>query len=209
MSPVFSTVFLWLLAAILWWSGWREETSEGIPHWAVGIFLAGWPLAWLFNLPVSPTITLNGAWVWTLLAILLLGSRLSTARRWMSLSTGILIGCIYVLVSRISYYPSGISHYVAPWGAAILVGWLAAMLLRNVSEQVFAVSTGFYVSLAVSSYIQVTMDSLYVIKTTEWMENWWIAVLSAQLWTISVRVVSEYTRRVVNRMGGRRGGQSS
>lgn len=207
MSPAFGAVFLWLTATILWWSGWREEGSAGLSHRAVGVFLAVWPFAWLANVKFTPTVSINGAWVWTFIAIILLAWRMPSTRRWMSVSAGFLIGSIYVLLSRIAYYPSGFSHFFASWGTAVVVGWLSALLLRNVSEQVLAVSAGLYLSEGLAVYVHASSIDFPIVNTSEWVEGWWIAVLYARLWSASVRVLMESTRRLTFKLGGKRGGQ--
>jgi hypothetical protein len=207
MSPVFGEVFLWLLATILWWSGWREEVTGSIPHWAVGIFLAIWPLALLANVPITPSISLNGAWLWTLLALITMAMGIQQTRTWTSISAGVLLGCINLLLSRIAYYPSGFSHYYAPWVTAILVGWLSSLLLRNASEQFLAISAGLYLSEGISAFLFFKSDAIPAVKAAEWMEMWWIAVLFARLWSVSMKSIAVQARRLALKMGWKRGGQ--
>ncbi len=209
MSPVFSAVFLWILATILWWSGWREEATEGIPHWAVGVFLAVWPLALLGDVAITSSLMLNGAWIWTLLAIVTIAWRIHPSRRLLSLSAGMLIGSIYLLLSRLSFYPFGLSHFIAPWGTAIIVGWLSALLLRNASEQILTVSSALYLSEGISAFAQSASDVIPVVQASEWMEGWWIAVLYARLWSVSVKSIAGQASKWALKMGWKRGGQSS
>jgi hypothetical protein len=209
MSPVFAAVFLWLLATILWWSGWREEAAGCIPYWAVGVFLAIWPLALLANVPITPSLSVNVAWLWTLLAIITMAMGIQQTRRWTSISAGVLLGCIYLLLNRIAYYPSGFSHYFAPWGTAIVVGWLSSLLLRNASEQFLAISAGLYLSEGISAFLMFISDSNLDIKAAEWMEVWWIAVLFTRLWSVSMKSIAVQARRLALKMGWNRGGQRS
>ncbi len=209
MSPVFGAVFLWLLATILWWSGWREEATEDIPHWAVGVFLSGWPMALLVNVRLTASLSLNGAWIWMLACIAIMAWRIPSIRRWTSVSAGILVGAVYILIYRLAYYPSGFTHFLAPWGAAMLVGWLAALLLRNVSEQVLAVSSGLYFSAGITVLVHGSSEPDALVHASEWMQGWWIAVLYARLWSVSVRTVLDQAKRWSFKMGGKRGGQRS
>jgi hypothetical protein len=207
MSPVFGAVFLWLLATILWWSGWREEAVGSIPHWAVGTFLAVWPMALIASVDITPAISFNGAWLWTLSAIIVLGRGIQTTRRWTSISAGVLLGCVYLLLSRLALYPSGFSHYFAPWGAAIVVGWFSAMILRNAPEQLLAVSAGLYLSEGITALVMTVTDSFAVVQASEWMEGWWIAVLFARLWSVSVKSLATQARRWALKISRGRGGQ--
>ncbi|MCD9021226.1 hypothetical protein [Cohnella silvisoli] len=209
MSPVFSAVFLWLMATILWWSGWREEAGEGFPHWMVGSFLAIWPLALLANVAITPSLQVNGAWLWTLFALITMAWRTNPNRRWTSISAGVLLGSIYLLLCRLAYYPSGFSHFIAPWGTAILVGCLSALLLRNSTEQLLAISTALYLSEGITVFVQSTSDTFPIVKASEWLEVWWISVLVSRLWSISVKSAAIQARRWAFKMGWKRGRHSS
>jgi hypothetical protein len=209
MSPVFGAVFLWISATILWWSGWREEAADGIPQWAVGVFLSVWPLALLGEISITPALDINGAWIWTWVAYLVLARRIPSSRRWISISVGVLLGSIYLLLNRLAYYPSGFSHFFAPWGIAVLVGWLSAILLRPASEQLLAISTAIFLNEGITTHLLTPIDSILLNNVSEWMENWWIAVLSARLGTVLVRTLVDQTRRRVVKLGWRRRGQRS
>jgi hypothetical protein len=209
MSPVFGAVFLWISATILWWSGWREEAADGIPHWAVGVFLSVWPLALLGKVSITPALDINGAWIWTWVAYLLLAWRIPSSRRWTSISVGVLLGSIYLLLSRLAYYPSGFSHFFAPWGIAVLIGWLAAILLRPASEQFLAISTTIFLTEGITTHLLTSTDSIHLSHVSEWMKNWWIAVLCARLGSVFVSTLTDKTRRWVVKLGLRRGGQRS
>jgi xanthosine utilization system XapX-like protein len=209
MPPAYGAAFLWLMTTILWWSGWREEASEGIPHWAVGAFLAVWPFAWLGNVVVTPNFTVNGAWIWTFLAGALLARRTHAKRRWTAISAGLLVGSIYVLVSRLAHYPTGFSHYLDPWGAAIVVGFLTSLIVRSVSEQVLAISTGLYVSMGIYAYLQTASGTIFEGKASEWMAGWWIAVLSSRLSSLTVRALADLARKWTFKVGEKRGDQRS
>ncbi|WP_147423824.1 hypothetical protein [Cohnella endophytica] len=208
MSPAFGAAFLWLLTTILWWSGWREESKERLPHWAVGVFLAVWPMALLINVKLTLALTFNGAWLWTLVAIVVLAVITPSVRRWMAMSSGVLLGAVYVLISRLAYYPSGFSHAYASWLTAMIVGALAAVLLRGVSEQVLAISAAFYLSDGITAFVHSSMasEAIPISRAMDWMEAWWVALLSARLGTISVKATMELARRWAPRWGGR-GGQ--
>lgn len=209
MSPLFGAVFLWLLAAILWWSGWREDATEGFPHWGVGIFLSLWPMTVLINIPLTSSLAVNGAWIWTTVSVLVLSCRISPNRRLTSISAGMLVGSVYVLLNRLAYYPSGFSHYFAPWGAAILLGWLSSLLLRNVWEQVLTLSVGLYLSAGIGLLVQTSLGETQVVRGAEWMEGWWIALLSARLWSLAVSTFADTGRKWAFKMGEKRGGQRS
>jgi len=207
MSPIFIAAFLWLIAAILWWSGWREEPAEGVPHWAVGIFLAIWPLAVLGSLPITSSVSLNGACLWTLISVGALGWRTPSARRWLSLSAGLLIGSVAILLGRLAYSPIGIAHDYASWAIPVLVGWLAALFLRPLPEQVLAISFSLVLSEGIAALVHAPGETMTAIKGAAWLEGWWIAVSFARLWSAAVKSAMEIGRKITLKFGGKRGGQ--
>jgi uncharacterized membrane protein AbrB (regulator of aidB expression) len=91
----------------------------------------------------------------------------------------------------------------------MIVGWLSALLLRNVSEQVLAVSCGLYFSAFLSVLTHGSTEPDALVRASEWMQGWWIAVLFARLWSVTVRNVSDQTKRWSFKLGGKRGGQRS
>jgi hypothetical protein len=202
---MFGAVLLWISATVLWWSGWKEEAAEGIPHWAVGVFLAVWPVALFWNFTATASLTVNGAWIWTIMASITMAVRLQPTRRWTSISAGVLLGSVYLLLSRLSFYPSTYSHFFASWTIAIIVGWISAILLRNASEQILAISSALFFSEGISIIVFSTSESISLDKSSEWIEYWWIAVLYARLWSVSVQSIADQARRLALRMGWRRG----
>ncbi|MFC4599099.1 hypothetical protein [Cohnella hongkongensis] len=208
MSPLYGAAFLWLVATILWWSGWREESTDALPQWAVGLFLALWPLAWLGQLPVTETVSVNGASVWTMLSVLAIACLIPAARRWTAVSGGLLIGSLSILAARLTFLPSGYSPEASSWAIAAWVGWLVALLFRSVSEQVLAISVGLGLNAAAFAFLR-SQDALPAMRAEDSMQAWWIALFSARLWTIGLRAAGVLGRKWALKLNGRRGGQRS
>lgn len=209
MSPVLGAVLLWLSVSVLWWSGWREEVAEGIPYWSVGVFLAGWPIALLWELKINTNILVNGAWAWTLAAVLLLVIRIHAVRSWTALSAGLLLGSIYLLLGRLSDYPFALSHFLTSWTLAIFLGCLAALLLRYAPEQLIAVTISLFLFDAITVVVFHPAERITIGHDSEWMKGWWITVLSARLWSVSIARIRSFVLRWSYKMGFRRGGQRS
>jgi hypothetical protein len=194
VSAVLGIVLLWFSASILWWSGWKEEVAEGIPHWAVRVFLLGWPIAMFWQISLSAYIRIEGAWIWTCIAFVVLAVRLNPTRRWTTFSMGILLGAIYILLSRLSIHPATLSHFLTPWGMSIFIGWLTSLLLRNTSEQVLAITTSLLLYKAFSVGFLQSIQQITMVDTS-WMEAWWIALLSARLWTVTALTLLNKSRK--------------
>jgi len=209
MSPLYGAAFLWLVAAILWWSGWREETTENLPGWAAGLFLAVWPLAWLGKVTIADDLSVNGAWVWTLFSAVLAGARMPAARRWTSASGGLLIGSVAILAGRLIFIPSGFEPDGSSWAIAALIGLLAGLLLRSASEQAVAVSVCLVINEVAHVLLRAQADTLPAGAPDEGLQAWWIAILCARLWTTFAKAAGEQGRKWAVRSGGRRGGQRS
>ncbi|MFC5467794.1 hypothetical protein ACFPPD_03625 [Cohnella suwonensis] len=205
MSPLYGSAFLWLLAAVLWWSGWREEPDGRVPRWAVGVFLAGWPFLLRMDIP-TPFATINGAWAWTLSAVCVLAWKTPGARRWTALSSGVLLGAVYLLFGRLASYPGGYPRAATLWLLAAMIGWMASLFLRAASDQTLAISVAFYSSVGLMAFVKGTDVAAHPFWATEWTESWWTAVLAARLWTIGVDAAAEKAGRWIPRWGSRRGG---
>jgi hypothetical protein len=206
MSSMLAVISLWSIATILWWSGWREEIGGGISHRAVGIFLVGWPFTWLWQWRLNTELNIQGVWVWTFIAFVALFVCTLPARRWTALSVGILLGSIYLLLSRLSYYPLLLSPYLSSWGLALVVGALAALLLSYASEQLLAISASFFIVNAVAVGFHSPLEVI-TFGDTAWMEGWWMAVLFSRLWSVTIPVLLNQMSKWVFRWGRRRGGQ--
>lgn len=202
-------ILLWICATILWWSGWRDEAAEGIPQWAVGIFLAGWAFTLLLQIKLNSTQVVNGAWVWTLLAFICLTWSIPSTRRWTSLSGGVLLGSVYLLLNRLSYYPSIGSHFFHSWVLAMVLGCLCALLLRNASEQLVAVTASLFLSEGITEMILNPTAVISLVQAADWMQSWWIAVLCARLLSVSISSMKTVVNRWAHHMGWSRGGQRS
>ncbi|MFC5531724.1 hypothetical protein [Cohnella yongneupensis] len=209
MSPVFGAVILWLATVILWWSGWKEEAADGIPHRAVAIFLSGWPLFMGWSLPLTSSVSLHGAWVWTLALIFAVAWKMEASWRWTSVSAGLLFGSIYLLLHRLSYFPFDWSQIAAPWGAAILIGGLAAILLRDAPAQLLSLSVAIAISESVTAIVVGHAGAVVSGHSLEWMRNWWIAVLFARLCAAIMQMFARVKRHREQRIGWRRGGERS
>lgn len=209
MSPVFGAVILWLATVILWWSGWKEEATGGIPHRAVAIFLISWPLFLGWSLPLSSSVSLQGAWIWTIALIIAVAWNMEASWRWTSVSAGLLFGSIYLLMHRLSNYPFEWSRVVAPLGAAILIGVLAAILLRDASSQLLSLSVAIAISESVTAIVFSRSDSVVEGGSLEWMRNWWVGVLLARCCASFFAVWLRYRRQRELKIGWRRGGERS
>lgn len=206
MSDVLGIVLLWFSASILWWSGWKDEVAGGIPHRAVKVFLLGWPLAMFLEISLSAYVKIEGAWIWNSIAFVVLSVRLYPARRFTTLSTAILLGMIYYLLSRLAIYPATLSHFLSPWGMSVFIGWLTSLLLRDVSEQMIAITSSLLLNEVVSAGFLQPLQQINV-GDTSWMEAWWIALLTARLWTVTALELMNKGKKWSVRLIRKRGGQ--
>lgn len=207
MSPVFEAVILWLATVILWWSGWKEEAAGGIPHRAVAVFLSGWPLFMGWSLSLSPSVSLPGAWVWTLALIVAVAWRMEPSWRWTSVSAGLLFASIYLILQRVAYYPHDWSKIAAPWGASIFIGALAALMLKDAPAQLLSLSVAIAICEGVTAVIFGGVDMVYSGSSLDWIRNWWVAVLCARLCAAIILASARIRRPLARRTGWRRGGE--
>ncbi|XID94244.1 hypothetical protein ACF3MZ_06895 [Paenibacillaceae bacterium WGS1546] len=183
MSPIFGAAFLWLVATILWWSGWREEPAGELPHWTVGVFLSVWPIALFGNIRLTPAYSVNGAWAWTVLAVLFVALRLPPASRWKAISAGLLVGAVALLLERLAFAAYGFVHGFLPWGIALIVGLLAALSFRSLNEQALAITASELFAGGTAALLASQAGPFSSEWTAQWLCAWWIAVLFARAWT--------------------------
>jgi len=209
MSPLYGAPFLWLIGAILWWSGWRKETADDLPEWAVGIFLAVWPLAFLGRFSGARELGMSAAWAWTLLAAIVLGWRMPPARRWTAASAGLLVGSVSIFIGRLAQMPDDLAHGLSPAVVSIVAGAIAAILLSSASEQTLAISISLALSAAAFAIAHVGPNAPAGMREAQWLESWWISVLFARLWTVAGLRISGQARKWAYKLGEKRGGQRS
>jgi hypothetical protein len=206
MPPGYAAFFMWVASAVLWWSGWREETADGIPDRAVAVFLAGWPVtAWKNTVlweSAAHNIAVNGVFLWTTVAMTALALRMETSARWTALSAGFLTGSFTMLLLF-----SPLLYLFAPdWtsgrGVAIIAGLTTAVLIKGASGQVLGVTTALLLyEVLRSAWIQNSGSIL--IGDGRWMESWWISVLAARLASVLAKIaVTRMGRNGWKREGG-------
>jgi hypothetical protein len=61
----------------------------------------------------------------------------------------------------------------------------------------------------INTYLLTSAGTTLNGNVTEWMENWWIAVLFARLGSVFVGNVTDQSKKWAVKLGWRRGGQRS
>lgn len=185
MPPGYTAFFLWIASAILWWSGWRKETSEGIPDAAVAVFLAGWPFAAWIHWPVGDQVRVNGAFAWTALAMIALLWRMKEPGRWTSISAGLLIGSLGLGTVSNAWQAAGLPDWTSGGPAAAAAGAAACLLTGSAAEQIAAVTVAIMMPELLKAAV-LTEAGRVTIGSASWMAGWWIAVVSARLLAAAV-----------------------
>ncbi|MFC5699866.1 hypothetical protein ACFPVX_01115 [Cohnella faecalis] len=203
MPPLYGAGFLWIAASVLWWSGWREESEDRLPDRAAAVFLAGWPLTAWWSRQVEPGVTINGAFAWAGIAMLVLLWRLSSGRRWTAVAAGMMIGCLFVLLEKWPAFERNGFDPSEPWPLALLGGVLLGFLLRTASEQIVALTAALILAEGFAA-LPLRESGYAIIGNAEWMERWWIALLSARLWSwLAAAFVRWFWNPSWNKDGGR------
>ncbi|MBW5446661.1 hypothetical protein GE107_11375 [Cohnella sp. CFH 77786] len=202
MPPGYTAFFLWVASAVLWWSGWREETADGIPDYAVAVFLAGWPLAAWLELPAGGHATVGGAFVWTALAVFALAWRMESPARWTAWSAGFLLGSLMLILTISPWLSIRLPEEMHGRAAGALTGAASTLLVPGAAGQVAAVTLAMSIpDLWRAGWLQAGGR---LIGSGRWMESWWIAVLTAR----SLSVLAAFARRNVVSFGWRKGRES-
>lgn len=183
MPPGYTAFFMWTASAILWWSGWRKETADNIPDTAVAVFLAGWPLTAWIDVPLGGRHQLNGAMLWTALAMAALALRMENEGRLTALSSGFLIGSMTVWLTFIPPFLPGTPEGVGSLAVAAIAGLLAFVLAKGAAGQMLAVSVAVLLpDWILAAWLHESVGGRHGSRL--WMQNWWTAVLAARLLTV-------------------------
>jgi len=200
MPPAYVAFFIWCSFAILWWTGWRKETANGIPDAAAAVFLAGWPvMAWRV-IPLPGAGEVQGAFLWTLLAMLGLFWRMEPTRRAMAASAGFLASSLGVWLTY------AVLMETAPgWAtgkmAAAAAGVCAALLLRGADGQIAAVSLAVLAPELLHGLWNAEGGPVRI-GSAEMSESWWIGVLAARACAAAGRAVRAGWGSLVRKKGG-------
>ncbi len=201
MPPGYTAFFMWSASAILWWSGWREETAEGIPDAAVAVFLAGWPLAAWRYFPLGEGLQMHGAYAWTALAMIALLWRMDAMRRVTAMSAGFLAGSLGVWMTY-----SALMYVTPDWASSQLsaaaAGICVCLIVRGASGQIAAVSLGLLLPELLEA-IWLAETGPVRIGSAQEMESWWIGVLAARVCSVSAAALrSKLNGSAFRREGG-------
>jgi hypothetical protein len=200
MPPGYTAFFMWAAFTILWWSGWRKETADGIPDAAAAVFLAGWPAIGWRTLPAGDSVLIQGAYMWTMLAMIWLFWRMEPPLRVMAVSAGFLASSLGVWLTY------SFLLYVTPdWAmtriASAAVGVCAALLVRGAAGQIAAISLAVLIPEFLEA-IWMTESGPLRIGSPQMMENWWIGVLAARVCAVSAAAIRAGVVRFVWRKEG-------
>lgn len=183
MPPGYAAFFMWAASAVLWWSGWREETAQGIPDRAVAVFLAGWPIAASRTVHAGDAVV-GGAFVWAGLAAFALIWSLPAAARRTACSAGILAGSFVVLLSGFQGLCPDFPDWAAQLALPTAAGICSSLLVRGASGQIVALTLAMTMLETLPAVWPGAGDAGVVIGSGRWRECWWISVLCARLFTV-------------------------
>lgn len=206
LPPGYAAGFGWLITAVLWWSGWRAELADTLPVRSVSLFLAGWPLAFAVNVPVTEELSLNGTFVWTALHAIALFRLMESSRRWTSFAAGLLIAAVTLFLGSL-FASASPGDAEAVLYAAILAGSASAFMLGSAAEQLAALMLGcLAASLAVSVWrenpaIQQSMGGAVR------FHPWWMPILAARALSVAFHRCAKWLSGRRSRRNWRRGGE--
>ncbi|MBN2984333.1 MULTISPECIES: hypothetical protein [Cohnella] len=186
----------WLIASVLWWSGWRNELAEGVPGRWAGLYLAGWPFACAAAWMVPDGFSLNGSFGWTVMFALALFGLMDADQRWMSLAAAMFIAAAVLFLFSLASMSKG-EKFDAFSLAAVAAGIVAATMLGTAVEQLAAVFLGcLAASLAMSGLFGQTWFQHSDAAGSVGIHPWWLSVFAARSLSLVLRFLS-------NRFGGR------
>jgi hypothetical protein len=190
VPPAYTAFFFWLASAVLWWSGWRQETAGGIPDTAAALFLAGWPLAARLTLEPVEGLEIGGVVLWTGAAAAILLWR----ERGRALPAGLALGALAVMTAVLHQIRPDWPDWAAECFSALTVGALAAWMVNGAAGQMAAVTVASLLpdALAMS---WLTDHGNGGIGSDRWMLGWWVSIAAA-------RLTARLTEAAVSRVPG-------
>lgn len=192
MSPMILAAFLYMIIALLWWSGWQAEIAGQLPRTAVTIFLLGWLPAAVIPVPITAGLTISGAWLLTIAAMLLLAWRTEASRRWIAFSAGFLLGALLIMLEQIAQLPTDITTYLSPVWAAVILGVLAALLLGDAAMQFLAITFAVLLSATVMSVFAIKFGQRADGETLEWLACWLLSAVTARVASVLFQFKSHH-----------------
>lgn len=169
---------LWLAAAVLWWSGWRDELGGDLSPRAVRWFLFLWPAGWLAGRALPP-VGKPALLALSLLTVALLLCRpLAAERRLTVWSVAMLGGAILFLLSHPAVWLHGWIRFDPARDLPVLLGIFVALTLRTAREQVAALSLALLVAACGSLWL-IPPPAAWPAAAT-WADMWWLAAAAGR-----------------------------
>jgi hypothetical protein len=196
MAAGYVAGLLWLSACILWWSGWREELADRVPPRAVALFLAGWPLLAMWS-PRFGSVSVNGAFVWTGAAALVLSARLG-GRIWTVWSAGAMLGAIAMFVRELPVLFPDARGVRFAWESPAAMGAAAALTSRRAADQFVALTIG----AAVPEAAAILAATGARVGSAVWMDDWWTAGAASRALTVTIAYIGAWMKHAVWRREG-------
>lgn len=164
---------LWLAAAVLWWSGWRDELAGGLSPRAVRWFLALWPAGWLAGRTLPPEARPALLAVTMLTIALLLGRPLDMERRLTVWSAAVLGGVMMFKLAHPAIWLHGWIDLDPARDLPVLLGGFVALTLRTAREQLSVLSLALLMAACGSRWL---LPSPAAWPAPEaWADMWWLA----------------------------------
>jgi hypothetical protein len=173
---------IWLSAAILWVSGWKDELAGDLPRRAVAIWLGAWPfLAWRM-FAIGPKAAIGGAVIWAVLAAVILLWKMSDDERRIALSAGFFCCTLGVMVTYLLMPLFSGASGTTVVAVSVIIGWIASLWGKRASVQIVAVTMATIMP-EIWKWVAPLENERAWIGSGQWMAAWWIGMAAARLAT--------------------------
>lgn len=170
------TLFILTVVLVLLFTGWREWLFGPVNSRWVAVFFACWLSGWWIAVPAGPDHAVSGAWL-TVLAAALAGLLQcgSLCQSLHVLSLSFLAAALHVFIYQLVLVNPLLAPDHPTRISALLIGSLAACLVRGVVQQTAAVTLGL--SLGEGMRIWVAGQTFpYLIGNAAFFDLWWLTV---------------------------------
>jgi hypothetical protein len=197
MNPGYLSYILYSLAVILICTGWFTENVKGNNRKWMWLFAVMWPLLSWVSISIFGSITIQGAFLLLLIAIVIFWLKVKSDQKISALTLGFLLGSVVYLLKEMMKMDPVLVVLDADFNIALLLTLIVLFAFSNLSARMFSITFGLvmgdYLTFFSNPYLA---NTPVLLGDRSFQDLWWLTaamvVISSKLWSLSHSKVSSY-----------------